>query len=353
MAEMSPKRYPVIVPLDTVEREDVEWLWERRIPKGRLTGLVGDPDAGKSTLALAIAARVSTGEPLPGDAQQREPGRVLLLTAEDGLADTVRPRLEDGGANLNRVHVLSAVRDSKGQKHMPNLVDDLPALEHALFLGQYSLVIIDPINAYLGVTVDTHRDAALRSVLAPLAALAERYKVAVLFILHLTKGQRDRTIYRAQGSIAYVAAARVVHLVGLNPGNEGERAMVCIKNNLAPKPASLAFEIAEGGFRWLGETALTADDLLAPDQGKKRTLPRDNAKDFLRELLAHGPVEAVEVLSKADAAGIARKTLTRAKDDLGISAGRQGFGRGGHWAWELPGGDQVISVEPPGRASES
>jgi len=353
MAETPPDRFPIVVPLDTIEREEVEWLWAGRIPKGRLTGLVGDPEAGKSTLALEIAAHVTTGKPLLGDDQGRDPGGVLLLTAEDGLGDTVRPRLEDMGANIGRVHVLSAVRNRTGQEDMPSLVDDMPALNFCLAHGDYSLVIIDPVNAYLGRTVDTHRDAPLRSVLAPLAALADQHGVAIVFVMHLTKGQRDRAMYRVQGSIAYVAVARVVHLVGVNPADEQERVMACIKNNLVtPKPAPLAFKIVDGQFRWLGETALAADDLLAPDQGKKRTVPRDNAKDFLRELLAQGPVESEEVLSKADAAGIARKTLTRAKEDLGIRAGRLGFGKGGHWAWELPGGDQVISVEAPGRANE-
>src|SRR5439155_4738624 len=119
------------------------------------------------------------------------------------------------------------------------LVEHLPALANLLAVGRYSLVIVDPINAYLGSSLDTHRDAALRSVLAPLANLAESWRVAVAFVGHLNKSSRDRAIYRANGSVAYIGAPRVVHLVGLNPDNERERVIVCIKNNLAPTPSAL------------------------------------------------------------------------------------------------------------------
>ncbi len=327
---------PVLVSLDTVKRQEVRWLWRGRIPRGRLTGLVGDPGIGKSWLALAIAAAVTTGEPLPGEADKREADNVLLLTAEDDLADTVRPRLEDIGADLSRVKVLTAVKGGSGGERFPQLPDDLVRLETELANGSYALVIIDPLNAYLGTSIDTHRDADLRSVLGALAALAQRTGVALLFILHLNKGQRDKAIYRAQGSIAYVAAARAVHLVGVNPDDERERALVCLKSNLGPKPTALAFEITDDGFRWCGESTLTEADLLAPDQGARGPSALDRAKTFLQELLAEGPVEAEAVQAAAREAGIAEKTLQRAKDALGVISDRTGFGPDGRWTWVLP-----------------
>ncbi|MGB6836938.1 MAG: AAA family ATPase, partial [Dehalococcoidia bacterium] len=171
---------PILVRLADVERQEVEWLWEGRLPKGRLTILDGDPGVGKSWLALAIATAITRGTSLPGQESAGEPANVLLLTAEDGLADTVRARLEDMGADLKGVTVLTAVHDKEGNERHLSLVDNLAALDMALAPGGYGLVIIDPINAYLGIALDTHRDAALRSVLTPLAQLAERWGVAII-----------------------------------------------------------------------------------------------------------------------------------------------------------------------------
>ncbi len=328
---------PILVRLANVRREEVSWLWEGYIPRGRLTGVMGDPSVGKSWLTVAIAAAVTQGAPLPGQERGCEPGNVLILTAEDGLADTVRPRLEDMGADLTRVTVLTAVRDAKGRERHPSLVDDLDALESALAGGGYALVIIDPLNAYLGHALDTHRDAALRSVLSPLAALAERCKVAVVFVLHLNKGRRDRAIYRAQGSIAYTAAARVVHLVGQKPDNPTERALVPIKNNLVAMPPAIGFEIADGRFLWRGETSLTAGILLAPDgdDGERGALA--DAVGFLREALADGARPVKEVQQEATSLGIAPKTLRRARESLGVKSGRQGgLAADGYWTWTLP-----------------
>jgi putative DNA primase/helicase len=318
-----------------VKREEVDWLWAERLPLGRLTGIIGDPGAGKSWLTLALATAVTTGAALPSDSE-RPAGDVLLLTAEDGLADTVRPRLEDMGADLERVTVLTAVRDAEGAEHHPSLVDDLPVLADLLAVGRYTLLIIDPINAYLGSSLDTHRDAALRSVLAPLANLAEQWGVAVIFVGHLNKGSRDRAIYRANGSVAYIGASRVVHLVGQNPENE-ERAIVCIKNNLATTPSALGFELREGQFYWLGESAITAATLLSPDASEDERSTRQEAMDFLRDLLQEGPVEAQAVQNQARDCGITVKILRTARETLGIKSSRVGgMGAKGKWVWSLP-----------------
>jgi hypothetical protein len=261
---------------------------------------------------------------------------VLLLTAEDGIADTVRPRLEDMGADLQRVTVLTAVRDKEGSEHHLCLVTDLASLDMALSGGGYGLVIIDPINAYLGIALDTHRDAALRSVLTPLGLLAERWGVAIVCIRHLTKSGRDRAIYRGQGNIAYTAAARVVHLVGVNPDDPQERVLVCIKNNLILEPPALAFELTEGRFLWRGETSVTAAALLRPESDDGEGSALAEAEDFLRELLTDGPVDAEEGWRQARKVGIAERTLKRARAVLAIKARREGFGPNGRWLWEAP-----------------
>ena len=331
---------PVLVQLARVQREEVRWLWSDRIPLGRLTGLVGDPGVGKSWLSLVVASAVTTGAALQGGQESPgEPGDVLLLTAEDGLADTVRPRMEDMRADLTRVTVLTAIRDAKGNERHPSLLADIPAMESVLAGGGYRLVIIDPLNAYLGVNLDTHRDAALRSALTPLAAMAERMGVAVLFVHHLNKGQRDRAIYRLQGSIAVVAAARVVHLVGMNPDDGTDRVFTCIKNNLALSPPALSFELTEGRFLWRGESNVTEAALLRGDEDEGKRSAQDEAAEFLRVLLGDGPVEAKQAQREYREVGISERTIMRAKAALGVKSerhGQAGQQGGGTWVWSLP-----------------
>lgn len=339
--EAAPAIVPVLVKLDRVTPEDVHWLWPARLPLGRLTGIIGDPGVGKSWLTLAITAAVTRGAPLPGTRPEDAPppGKVLLLTAEDGLADTVVPRLGEMGADLSRVKVLRAVLDHENER-LPSVLTDVPVIEAELATGGYVLVIIDPVNAYLGVTLDTHRDAAIRAALAPLAAMAERAAVAVIFVLHLTKAKADRAIYRAQGGIAYIAAARVVHLVGLNPEDEGERIFAYIKGNLTAEPAALAFTLAEGRFAWRGESPLTAAALLAADDEDVITGALAEAQDYLRQALDAGPRGAKTMLDEAVSVGIARRTLMRAKATMKIHSqmiGEEGKRGAGKWWWRLPG----------------
>ena len=341
-AEDGERHKPLSVVLDTVEREEVSWLWQDRMPLGKLTIIEGDPGCGKSWLTLAIATAVTTGAPLPGDSEGQPIGKVLLLTAEDGLADTVRPRAEDMGADLNRIVVLQGVEVGEGKERHFSLVDDLDALEEMLAGGDFRYVVIDPINAYLGIDLDTHRDAAIRSVLTPLAALAEKYGVVIVCIRHLTKSGKDKAIYRGLGSIGYGAAARVVLLVGLNPEDESERVVVCNKNNLTAFPPALAFEISEGRFRWRGETSVTVAALLAPEQASEERSRGDEAWGFLQEILADGPMLAAQVKREARDAGVSERTLERTRNQHSTELrvyreGEQGKRGGGAWYWELRG----------------
>ncbi|PIR53000.1 hypothetical protein COU76_03425 [Candidatus Peregrinibacteria bacterium CG10_big_fil_rev_8_21_14_0_10_49_10] len=327
---------PVLLKICDVIKEEVDWLWFQRIPKGKLTIIEGDPGQGKSWLSLAITSAVTCGTHFPGQPPRKEiiPADVLLLAAEDGAADTIRPRLEVMGANLERVSILLAVKDSEGQERHLSLVEDLSAVDKALSEGQYGLVIVDPLNAYLGTQLDTHKDAAMRGVLTPLTRLAEKYNIALVCIRHLTKSAREKTIYRGQGSIAYTAAARVVHLVGTSPDNKEERVMVCTKNNLCPLPPSFAFEISGTEFKWKGEVDVDVERLLKADKDGRRTA-LENAMDFLSEALAERPRPAKDVMADAEHAGISERTLKRAKKELNVQANREG-GSKGHWIWSLP-----------------
>ncbi len=332
---------PVLVNMADVQREEVSWLWRWRIPFGKLTLLEGDPGLGKSWLTMALATSVTLGSHpglrLPDDYSNSDPRSVLVMTAEDGLGDTVRPRLEDMGADLTRVQVLTAVINEQGRETFPSLARDLWQLESALSGGDYALIIIDPINAYLG-GVDGHQDVDIRSVLGPLAKLAEKYGVAILCLRHITKGGRDKSIYRGLGSIGYTAAARSVLLVGVDPDDENLRVVVCHKHNLAPDSPGIAFEIQNGQFFWRGESSVTADAMLAPTSTEDRSV-REEAADFLRELLADGPRRTEDVQREAKRIGISASTLKRARHDLNIRSERVGgLGAAGWWEMRLPYG---------------
>ncbi len=343
---------PVIVTLADVPREDVAWRWRDRLPLGKLTLIEGDPGVGKSQLSLAIATAVTLGHPLPGDGRGFEPRNVLMMSAEDGVGDTLRPRLEDMGADLQRTKILTSVRDDDGRERFPSLVDDMASIEKALGSGGYGLVIIDPINAYLG-GVDGHADVDVRSALRPLAHLAERWSVSVVCIRHITKSPRDKAIYRGSGSIAYTAAARSVLLVGRNPNNERESVAICIKHNLAPDSRAIAFEIGDGLFLWRGESDVTAAQLLAPDENEERRDKLTRAIAFLCGALSVGSRRAQEMIGEAKANGITLATLYRAKEKLGVVVERRGEpGRrgAGSWWWTLPAttsdlDDQVLTEE--------
>jgi putative DNA primase/helicase len=271
-------------------------------------------------------------------------GEVIVMTSEDGIADTLRPRLDHQGGDPNLVHILRAVRVD-GAELPFTLERDLPQLARVLTEHpDTALVIIDPVSAYLG-SRDSYKDAEIRGLLSPLAALAERFRVAVLAILHLTKAAQRKLLLRAQGSVAFVAQARIVLAVGEDPEHEGRRLLVPVKSNLGPAATTLAFRIGDAGLAWEeGTVEGTAEQLLAGDDVETRSSrkERDDAATFLRQLLADGPVASKQVEADAKANGIAQRTLWRAKFELHVLAERAQTQSGkAAWYWLLP---------PPGGA---
>ena len=230
--------------------------------------------------------------------------------------------------------MLRAVRIA-GQERPFNLDRDLPALEQAIRTTGARVVIVDPLSAYLGGR-DSFKDSDLRGLLTPLADLAERTAVAVLGVLHLTKGAQRRLLLRAQGNIAFVAQARTVLAVGEDPETPGRRLLVCVKSNLGPMPPALAFRLTEAVLEWEPDAVDgSAEDLLAMDEPGSRTdrKEREVAKQFLVDTLTGGPLASKEIYADARANGIAPRTLERAKTDLSVKAARQGRGA---WYWMLP-----------------
>lgn len=305
-----------IVRMANVEAELVRWLWSPYIPLGKMTLIEGDPGLGKSWMTCALAAAISCGRGLPG-VKPFEPSNVLMLSAEDGLADTLRPRLDAVGADVSRIFALAEP-----------LTFDTPGLirlEAAIIDYKPSLVIIDPLFAFTGAKTDIHRANECRAISAPLAAIAERQSCALLAVRHLGKSRGGGHALNAGiGSIDFVAAARSVLLVGADPDEPNKRAVVQIKNNLAPHGEAIGYTLDDGAFFWTGVSTLTASRILsvATDDVERGALV--NAKDFLCNALTDGEREVEEVAKEARQVGITMTTLRRAREHLGIRARRVG-----------------------------
>jgi hypothetical protein len=345
-----PAPAPRLRPVSDVTPRPLQWLWPFRLPLGKLAVLEGDPGLGKSFLALDLCARLSTGRPWPDDAPAPAPAASIFLNGEDGLEDTIGPRLAGLGADPTRVFVLDRQDDELAAAlSLPAHVALLDALVKE---AQARLLVIDPVMAFFGAEVNTAEERSMRRALAPLAALARRHACTVLLIRHLAKLARGRAITRGLGSIGLIGTCRCGWLVGEDTEVPGRRVLAQVKNNLAPPQPSLAFEVAtaEGGaaaLRWLGTVAATADDLLAGARRRgRRPEKRDAACAFLTRVLADGPLPAREVWRRAEPEGICFGTLRNAKDHLPIRT---------EWAtvngltityWLLPGQNLASAVLP-------
>lgn len=340
-----PTWVPVLVRLADVEAESVTWFWKPYIASGKLTLLEGDPGLGKTWLSLVLAAASTKGHPLPGEdgtpGAAREPRNVIYMSAEDGLGDTLRPRLDAAGADVSRVFAITGKRttDEEGEPVDAAIsLADIPVLRSAIETVQPALVIIDPLQAYLGAAVDMHRANEVRPLLTALSELAQSYNFAVVVIRHLRKSSSDRAIHRGAGSIDFAAAARSILLVGEDPENDTRRVIAHVKSSLAPAGHSLGFELRDGAFTWLGHSNVTADQLLAPRPVGEERSAQDEATEWLADTLANGPVAARDLKRYASDAGLAWRTVERAKQSLGVTAKRASTGNSGAgvWLWTLP-----------------
>lgn len=311
-----------IIQMSDIESEQVSWLWYPFIPYGKLTIVQGDPGDGKTTLVLNIAAKLSKGVPMDEGMQCKEPIDIIYQTAEDGLADTVKPRLESAGADCTRIHVID-----ESDKSL-SMVDE--RIEQALIRTKAKLLILDPIQAYLGGGMDMNRANEARDMTKRLAALAEKHKCAILLIGHMNKAAGNKAAYRGMGSIDFYAVARSVLLVGRIEGEPDLRAVVQIKNNLAAFGHSKAFSLTEDGFEWIGDYEITADEVLggiAPRANKQ-----EKAISLLKELAEdHNMIPSTEVFEMAKEEDISKRTMEIAKRELGIKAKRIN----NIWYWPL------------------
>ena len=305
-----PKKDSVkIIRMSDVELTPVDWLWKPYLPFGKLSVLQGNPGEGKTYFAMHLAAACTNGKLMP-NMERLEPFNVIYQTAEDGLGDTVKPRLIEAGADLDRVLVID---DSEVQL---TLSDE--RIEKAIIENNARLVIIDPIQAYLGADVDMNRANEVRPIFMRLGQVAQRTGCAILLIGHLNKAAGMQSLQRGLGSIDIAAAVRSVMFIGKLKHDPTMRILTHEKSSLAPPGVSLAFSLGdEGGFRWVGEYDITADEMLSGIEPQRETKTQQ-AKDLICTLLAGGKRVFSEDIDKAALErGIPGRTVRDAKRELG------------------------------------
>jgi hypothetical protein len=344
----------IVVRLSDVQEREVEWLWPNRIPLGKLTLLAGDPGLGKSFVMVDMAARVSTGTGWPDCYDQPQPvGSVIMFNCEDDIADTVLPRLKRAGGDPSKVIALQGIATIDGESGERrqrgfSFDVDLPKLIEVLEVNSdVRLVVIDPVSAYCGAT-DSHKNADIRAMLAPLSDMASQYRVAVVMVTHLAKGSGGKAVYRAMGSLAFAAAARAVWYVAKDHDDDKRRLILLTKINIAVEAAGLAYRLQDGAVCW-AETpvVMTADEHLAKETRPERK-PRGSseqgeavqqAADWLVEKLTGCSMHSKVVKQLADDADIAPATLKRAKKLAKVKSLRSGFGEKSVVWWSLSSND--------------
>jgi len=327
--------------LADVEAKDVHWLWENHIPLGEITLLIGDPGVGKSYFSYFLSAQVSKGGYWPNEPNRPiKAGKVLILSTDEDPNYAIRPRADAAGADTDKIFILEGSRDEQGRIKILNLTRDIHRLENILRKDEgYRLVIIDPLSDYLG-RIDSHKYSDVRWAMAPINALARKYRVAIVGIMHCNKNTSLQVLYRIMGSMGFPSVARSIWIIAKDREDEENkrRYFSPLKNNLAPEQDTLAFHLEN-----LGKVAKVVfeskpvdedfdiEDVLVPQE---RTSETKRAKRFLLETLKDGAMLNTDVKKLSRDEGISGGTLRRAKDKLDIRSVKENK-PGGKWYWML------------------
>lgn len=325
-----------LISVDQVEEKPVQWLFHPYIPKGKITLCAAYPGVGKTYLLCYIAACVSTGKPFFNSTPFRnDPGRVIYLTTEDGVGDTLKPRMRACGANMENI---ATVIDDEA-----SLTFDSPEIEEFVKELSPDLIIFDPFQSYIGENVEMNAANKTRSVLNHIVALAEKYNIAIVLICHFNKNQKGDAITRIIGSTDIVGVCRSYLALGTVPGNKELRYMSHEKSSLAHKGLTVLFEISpeEGGIKYVDTTQYTMDDYTSMASQTKRQAPAlEECKDFIMRNMPEGKRLAKEMEELLKANSFSEATYKRAKAALNIISKRIGFGKGAIWYWILPSDSQ-------------
>lgn len=331
-------RRPDLVPLSSIEAKPVPWLWRPYLAYGMLNLLSGEPGCGKTFLALAFAAALTTGR-IPYIGEPCQPHDVVYLSIENSPEYCVRPRFDSLEGNADRLHVLNGAVIGEGPKARREGVrlSDVPLLEAALKLSKARFLVVDPIQSFLGGEVDMHRSNETRPILDGLAMLAQKYHVCVLILRHFAKSTSGSPINRGLGSIDLTGAARTE----LHAGSRDEQhAMVHAKTNIGEIGKSIGYEISQGTFRWTGETSITANDLASGSGISEED--RDavgEAAQCLADMLKRGPMSSAAIFAETKDLGFSQAAIRRAKVKLGVKSRKTPGQRYGCFEWYAEGNE--------------
>ena len=346
-------RYPMYRKMSDIKPQPINWLWKDYIAKGTFTLITGEPELGKSQITLSMAAIVTTGENWPVSGEKCEEGNVIILSDEDNPERTIHPRLEANGANIDKIHYFDGIGegDSNSDCQLFKLKTDLRELEKMINdIKGVSMIVVDPLSAYLA-GVDSYKNTNVRSILAPLSKLAERYDLAIVCVEHPPKSSNGKAINQVGGSKAFIAAARSAYLVSKDPQDEKRSLFLRIKNNLTSHSVGISFRLEEvilptgeiSKVVWGDEPVkITADEVLAYYNQTEFQHKKESRKKWLQEELADGPKNAAEVEKKALTQGITKKQFRNLREKMCIESNKTSF-KGG-FEMSLP--DSNIIQEP-------
>ena len=333
--------FPMYRKISDIEPKPINWLWEDYMAKGTITLITGEPELGKSQITLNMAAIVTTGGTWPDNRKKQcKVGNVILISAEDSLEHTIRTRLEANSANMDKIYHLDGIGDYNSGNKLFNLKSNLNELETMIneIMG-VSMIVIDPLSAFIA-GVDSYKNTDVRSMLAPLSKLAEKYDIAIVGVEHPPKSSNGKAINQVGGSKAFIAAARSAYLVSKDPQDEKRSLFLRIKNNLTSHSVGISFRLEEvilptgeiSKVVWGDEPVkITADEVLAYYNRTELQHGKESRTKWLQEELADGPKNAAEVEKKALTQGMTEKQLRTAKEYAGVSSDKTDFDGG----WDL------------------
>lgn len=326
--------------LADIEQKPLDWLWPGWLPLGTIVDFSGDPGQAKSGIAYDLAARITTGQPMPNCTNAAPPAGVVLIQGEDLVDTMVKPTLLAAGADVARIFVY----DPKGFAGQPlTLPDDLQLVADAVAEVHAKLVVIDPATVFFACNPNS--EPSVRRALQPITDFAQQAGVTVLLVRHLNKNDGGNLLYQAGGSIAWIAAARSAPRAISDPASSDphRHLLVQIKTNLPSEPTLAYRTVLQNGcigVQWLGNSSFTAKEMNI-GQLEERTRRRE-AMDILFLILRNGPLHVEEVIRKAKQQGVAKRTLERAKVTLGVRSQRHDYGFHWHWEWQLPEDENAV-----------
>ena len=316
----------------TVEKQEVEWLWYPYIPYGKLTLLQGDPGDGKSTFMINIASALTRGGLLPDGKKLEQIGNVIYQGAEDNVVDTIKPRLEEAGADCDRVAFIDDADMGL------TFIDD--RLEKTIRSFQAKLLVLDPLQAFMPSNADMQNASHVRFIMRKLGKVAEKHKCAVVMIGHMTKSSGGKRLYRGLGSIDIAAICRSVLMISRDEKNPEIRYMYQVKSNLAPESNAVGFVMnPDKGFQWIGKCNI--DKRAEAVVCSKKATKKEKASEYLRIMLSVEDVPSAEIIRRMDRIGIKERTIRTVQKEIGIEAYR----KQGTWYWHMPEPEEEVDEE--------